>query len=536
MRSLPFTVDRVVMRVSANLADKVRDALRASLNVNEIVDAFLNTYREGTVTRAQAQDWAYLNVKQNNAALQEALDAVWASGWILGTDYATEAMRIASIKKAPTFSIDWSKWKPGQPAAEALVRPPRGLKRLLAKHRNQTIKGISDTNLDRIGTVLADGLAVGADRRSIARDIMTLGIEGIMGDAKRAMTIALTETSRAVGAATLERYQEMGLRFHEWLTVEGEGVCEACDENALAGPIAVGSEFPSGDLSEPAHPNCRCKMIPFIENFSTPVRDTVSLGATADATKGSEDQPRDENGRWTTGGGVGPSTFLDNREALVEKLYTAEHSASRHGDDRLYVYAQEAGHTGLPQLVDSVEELKGTIIYRGIADNTVLGNGKLGPELVEQFKTGELYEGNGVFGNGTYFSVDKEYTDRYTYNPKQVNDVFTQEQIDERTITAALPEDANVKTILANLANEINPGQLEAIVKETRDAVVSWHNDNGIPVDDAKVDSVLKEMRMNDTFHLSNNLTFLGYDALRIQYVNRDNYVVLNRSILSVVK
>jgi len=301
MRSLPFTVDRVVMRVSANLADKVRDALRASLNVNEIVDAFLNTYREGTVTRSQARNWARINVKQNDTALTDALDAVWASGWILGTDYATEAMRIASIKKAPTFSIDWSKWKPGQPAAEALVRPPRGLKRLLAKHRNQTIKGISDTNLDRIGTVLADGLAVGADRRSIARDIMTLGIEGIMGDAKRAMTIALTETSRAVGAATLERYQEMGLRFHEWLTVEGEGVCVACDENALAGPVSVGSEFPSGDLSEPAHPNCRCKMIPFIENFSTPVRDTVSLGATADATKGSEDQPRDENGRWTNG-------------------------------------------------------------------------------------------------------------------------------------------------------------------------------------------------------------------------------------------
>lgn len=303
MRSLPFTVDRVAMRVSADFADNVRNALRASININEIVDAFLATYPSDTPTRSQARDWARMNVRQNQIPLDKVLEEVWASGWVLGTDYATEAMRLAAIQKAPTFTIDWSKWKPGQPAAEALVRPPRGLKRLLARHRTATIRGISDTNLNRIGTVLADGLAVGADSRSVAAELMALGIRGIVDDAKRALTIALTETSRAVGAATVARYEEMGLRLYEWLTVEGDGVCELCDENASAGPIPIGEEFPSGDLHEPAHPNCRCKLVPFIEGFSTPVREMANLGATADATKYSEDQERDENGRFGSGGG-----------------------------------------------------------------------------------------------------------------------------------------------------------------------------------------------------------------------------------------
>jgi SPP1 gp7 family putative phage head morphogenesis protein len=319
MRSLPFIVDRVVLRVSAELADNVRDALRESININEIVDAFLATFPSDTPTRSQARDWARMNVRQNEKPLARVLDDVWASGWVLGTDYATEAMRLAAIKKAPTFSIDWSKWKPGQPAAEAVVRPPRGLKRLLQRSRNKTIKGISDTNLDRIGTVLADGLAAGADSRSVARELMELGIKGILDDAKRALTIALTETSRAVGEATVERYQEMGLRRFEWITVEGEGVCEACDENAEAGPISVGEAFPSGDYHEPAHPNCRCKMAPFIEGFSTPIREMAERGATADVVKYDEDQPRDENGRFGSGGSDGLITNYDPNDYDVDE-------------------------------------------------------------------------------------------------------------------------------------------------------------------------------------------------------------------------
>ena len=38
--------------------------------------------------------------------------------------------------------------------------------------------------------------------------------------------------------------------------------CPDCDDNALEGAIAVGEEFPTGDLFAPAHPGCRCLLVP----------------------------------------------------------------------------------------------------------------------------------------------------------------------------------------------------------------------------------------------------------------------------------
>jgi SPP1 gp7 family putative phage head morphogenesis protein len=391
------------MRVSAELADNVRDALRASVNIDEIIDAFLATFPSDTPTRSQARDWARMNVRQNEKPLDKVLEDVWASGWVLGTDYATEAMRLAAIKKAPTFTIDWSKWKPGQPAAEAIVRPPSGLKRLLRRFRRQTIKGISDTNLSRIGTVLADGLAIGADSRSVARELMALGISGIMDDAKRAMTIAVTETSRAVGAATLARYEEMGLRLYEWITVEGEGVCEACDENAMAGPVALGDEFPSGDLHEPAHPNCRCKMAPFIENFSTPVRENVELGALADASKDYDpDQPRDEAGRFSSNGGSA-EPVSDVQAAVSLRMYTAyghdiiNNSLRGTRDDEAVREETQRSIAGLDALISNYSVLpENTVLYRGIAG-----------EIAEDFKS--LQPGDTFTDKGYTSATSEEY-------------------------------------------------------------------------------------------------------------------------------
>ena len=48
----------------------------------------------------------------------------------------------------------------------------------------------------------------------------------------------------------------------EWL-VDDEGVeCPDCDDNALAGAQAPGEPFPTGHLHPPAHPGCRCLLVP----------------------------------------------------------------------------------------------------------------------------------------------------------------------------------------------------------------------------------------------------------------------------------
>jgi hypothetical protein len=46
-----------------------------------------------------------------------------------------------------------------------------------------------------------------------------------------------------------------------WLVDDEGGRCPDCDDNALAGPVARGEPFPTGQLHPPAHPGCRCLLV-----------------------------------------------------------------------------------------------------------------------------------------------------------------------------------------------------------------------------------------------------------------------------------
>jgi hypothetical protein len=47
----------------------------------------------------------------------------------------------------------------------------------------------------------------------------------------------------------------------QWV-VDDDGHCPDCDDNALAGPTPKGQAFPTGQLHPPAHPGCRCLLVP----------------------------------------------------------------------------------------------------------------------------------------------------------------------------------------------------------------------------------------------------------------------------------
>ncbi|HEV2759415.1 MAG TPA: hypothetical protein VGV86_07595, partial [Acidimicrobiales bacterium] len=44
--------------------------------------------------------------------------------------------------------------------------------------------------------------------------------------------------------------------------VDDDGHCPDCDDNALAGPTPKGQPYPTGQLHPPAHPGCRCLLVP----------------------------------------------------------------------------------------------------------------------------------------------------------------------------------------------------------------------------------------------------------------------------------
>ena len=47
-----------------------------------------------------------------------------------------------------------------------------------------------------------------------------------------------------------------------WIVDDGGTPCPDCDDNALAGAVAAGEPFPTGDLHPPSHPGCRCLAAP----------------------------------------------------------------------------------------------------------------------------------------------------------------------------------------------------------------------------------------------------------------------------------
>jgi hypothetical protein len=142
----------------------------------------------------------------------------------------------------------WSNWTPGNVDAGALLGNG-GLSDLLGRS-GVTVKGITDTLLDQMGTVLADGVSSG-----LSVDQIAANMSGLVDDPDRAFMIANTETARATEAASQSQYTAQGVKQWQWLL--SPGACPLCTDNQSSSPFPVG-----GGPGLPAHPSCRCSSAP----------------------------------------------------------------------------------------------------------------------------------------------------------------------------------------------------------------------------------------------------------------------------------
>lgn len=80
---------------------------------------------------------------------------------------------------------------------------------------------------------------------------------------KRALVIARTETARADVEGNLTGYRELGVAKKQWLTAPD--CCDECHE--IDGMmVGIDDEFPGGVGGPPLHPNCRCDVLPVIDD------------------------------------------------------------------------------------------------------------------------------------------------------------------------------------------------------------------------------------------------------------------------------
>ena len=259
-------------RLAARRAKLVRDALRASIDVDAVVnDFFAMGFTENTTTE-ETRAYAKIHIRPNSKEMFNALQTIYADSYTLGQDIAMSAIAKAKINKAPSkadlqraMAINWDTWKPGNRAAANLIKPPRGLSDLLDR-RGVTIQNVNRTTLDRIGTILGRALAKGETPASVRAEL-----EDLLDDSDRALTIAQTEMSSAVSVASRELYEESGAELVEWIVADP---CDLCQENADVSPIGIDDTFPSGDTEPPAHPNCVCDIAPYVV-------DTQNIGQDA---------------------------------------------------------------------------------------------------------------------------------------------------------------------------------------------------------------------------------------------------------------
>lgn len=82
--------------------------------------------------------------------------------------------------------------------------------------------------------------------------------------AKRAETIARTETRLADSKGNLAGWKRSGVVAQKVWLPSNDGCCDVCQANADQGAIDIDDDFDSGDDSTPGHPNCECVIAPVV--------------------------------------------------------------------------------------------------------------------------------------------------------------------------------------------------------------------------------------------------------------------------------
>jgi SPP1 gp7 family putative phage head morphogenesis protein len=254
-------------------AVKIRAALSQTGDFKRIYASYLLTQPNVSDNRAQdrarARAWVMLNVRVNMMAFMGIMERVYAEGWVTGEAGANEAIAEAYEKRkaADDDLIDWSTWNPGDYAAALLLKPSKAFQRFLASF-GIILKDITNTTVNDIGTALADALEQGLSANQAAKLI-----KNHVASPARALTIAITEQNRAMSAATINRYKEMQIGQMEW---EVSDPCPKCAMNS-GQVVPIGGTFNSGNTQPPAHPNCRCALLPVIPDFSEDIPEGTML-------------------------------------------------------------------------------------------------------------------------------------------------------------------------------------------------------------------------------------------------------------------
>jgi hypothetical protein len=251
-------------RLAAKNAVKIRAALHQVTDFKRVFDKYQETQPQPTDNptqdRVRARSWIMLNVYLNDEPLRQTVMRAWAEAYVLGQAAAGEWIAKAErANKADDIEVNWDNWKPGDKATALLIKPTKGFNDYLTMvNADSYFKKFNKETVENLGTALSDSIAAGLDAESAA-----VMIGRHVASPSRALTIAITEQNRAMSFGSIQRYKEAELTQMEWAVSDP---CDRCAQND-GQVILIGQAFASGDRQPPAHPHCRCVLLPVIPGF-----------------------------------------------------------------------------------------------------------------------------------------------------------------------------------------------------------------------------------------------------------------------------
>jgi hypothetical protein len=476
----------------------IQSAMRKQAHAETIARKWLEQNQLKAVTpeqRASAQTWANMNVQLDESALNDVFDKMYASGYAFGIEDAKGAL-------SSSYTMDWDSWKPGNAAAALLVDSPNGLDNLLRASKVE-IKGINETTLNRIGSALSLSLSEGLGAKETAK-----AINYVLNDPARALTIARTETARALITANQAEYRAAGVEQIEWLVGDP---CKICAVNAGA-IVAMGQAFPSGALAPPAHPNCVCDIAPVIDEEPNPISQGRVLNDGEYVSKPDlNDLANDKAWNETyLKGGYSPKEGTKLRDVYDRYGY----------HDKPLVDAKE---------FDRLKDSGQPVIYRGVkdADDITVA------QIQEAFKTSDKhYAGSGYYGNGTYTSTVRSTAIEYA------------DGLDNDLLEMVIRPDA--KIIDWKALKEMRQAEITALQQQRNAAIeavkeqLEREGDTSIAELGRRTKEINKEFQQIDLILSRDESAYAvsrGYDIVDFNLANikeEHYYIILNRSAVVV--
>lgn len=205
----------------ANESDRIADSLRLA-GLEALADALADIFMD-LVKDSGAQALTQISVDDPKIVEQvNELAVAWAR------DHAAELVG--------------KKWVDG-----VLVDNPRAVYR------------IDQVTRDGVRSLAAQAIDGGWSNDRLAQALR----DAYAFSTERAELIATTETAFADESGSMIAYRQSGVVVGKrWLVGNQPVVCEICADNAAQGVIPLGKEFNSGHDAAPAHPRCRCTILP----------------------------------------------------------------------------------------------------------------------------------------------------------------------------------------------------------------------------------------------------------------------------------